>query len=141
MSSVARRSIPRSLASVRQFAAAARRRRPTAVSTKFEKALEKQQQELRLTQPDRGGLHQAFAPTEANFDDYLSKASLSPWVPVPDPVARKMLEISKAGPDDVRTHKSLKAHYWFFFLSPFSSFTILSKLTIDFLLLHLKGSC
>lgn len=102
MISVARRSIPRSLATARRFAAA-RRRRPTAVSTKFEKALEQQQQELRLTQPDRGGLHQAFAPTEANFDDYLSKASLSPWVPVPDPVARKMLEISKAGPDDVRT--------------------------------------
>jgi hypothetical protein len=58
---------------------------------------DQQQQQL----PDRGGLQQAFVPAEDNMDDYLAKASLSPWVPVPDPVARKMLEIAKAGPDDV----------------------------------------
>jgi hypothetical protein len=51
--------------------------------------------------PDPGGLRQAYAHGEENFDAYLAKASLSPWVPVPDPIARKMLEIARAGPDDV----------------------------------------
>lgn len=44
---------------------------------------------------------EGFRPAEDNFDDYLKKASLSPWVPVPDVVARKMLELAKAGPNDV----------------------------------------
>ena len=51
--------------------------------------------------PDPGGLRQAFVHGEEDFDTYLEKASLSPWVPVPDPIARKMLEIARAGPDDV----------------------------------------
>jgi len=75
--------------------ATSRRRRPKFVATKY-KHLE-EPQEL----PDRGGLQQAFAPAEKDFGDYLAKASLSPWVPVPDPVARKMLEIAQAGPEDI----------------------------------------
>ena len=35
------------------------------------------------------------------FDEYLKKASLSPWVPTPDVVARKMMDVAQAGPDDV----------------------------------------
>lgn len=80
--------------SFRSFATA-RRRRPKVVATKYQH-LEEQQQ-----LPDRGGLQQAFVPAEQDFGDYLAKASLSPWVPVPDPVARKMLEIAKAGPEDI----------------------------------------
>jgi hypothetical protein len=38
-----------------------------------------------------------FNPSE----DYIKKVSMSPWVPSPDPVARKMLELAKAGPDDI----------------------------------------
>lgn len=38
---------------------------------------------------------------EVPMDEYLKFASLSPWVPCPDPVARKMLDISQIGPEDV----------------------------------------
>jgi hypothetical protein len=38
---------------------------------------------------------------ELTMDEYLKFASLSPWVPVPDVVARRCLDIAKAGPDDV----------------------------------------
>jgi len=38
---------------------------------------------------------------EVPMDEYLKFASLSPWVPCPDPVARKMLDITQLGPDDV----------------------------------------
>jgi hypothetical protein len=51
--------------------------------------------------PDTGGLREAFTPDEDNFDDYLKKVSLSPWVPCPDPVARRVFDLLNAGPDDV----------------------------------------
>ena len=97
------RSIPRSLVRTTVVCrdlttSSPRRRRPPPSGAKY-KLLGQEEQSR---QPDRGGLQHAFAPSEDNFDDYLKKASLSPWVPVPDPVARKMLEIAKAGPDDVR---------------------------------------
>jgi hypothetical protein len=38
---------------------------------------------------------------EITMEEYLKFASLSPWVPVPDVVARRCLDIAKAGPDDV----------------------------------------
>jgi len=38
---------------------------------------------------------------EVPMDEYLKFASLSPWVPCPDPVARKMLDISQIGPEDI----------------------------------------
>jgi hypothetical protein len=38
---------------------------------------------------------------ELSMDEYLQFASLSPWVPCPDPVALRALDISKAGPNDV----------------------------------------
>lgn len=38
---------------------------------------------------------------ELTMDEYLTFASLSPWVPVPDVVARRCFDIVKAGPDDV----------------------------------------
>jgi len=38
-----------------------------------------------------------FNPSE----DYVKKVSMSPWVPCPDPVVRKMLELANAGEDDV----------------------------------------
>jgi hypothetical protein len=36
-----------------------------------------------------------------SFDDYLKKSSLSPWVPSPDSVARRMLQLAQASPTDV----------------------------------------
>lgn len=38
---------------------------------------------------------------ELTMEEYLKFASLSPWVPVPDVVARRCLDIVKAGPDDI----------------------------------------
>ena len=38
---------------------------------------------------------------ELSMDEYLKFASLSPWVPCPDPVARRALDVAKVGPEDV----------------------------------------
>jgi|AntRauTorckE5430_2_1112549.scaffolds.fasta_scaffold05219_5 hypothetical protein len=38
---------------------------------------------------------------ELTMDEYLKFASLSPWVPVPDPVAIRALDIAKASPEDI----------------------------------------
>eukprot|EP00586_Coscinodiscus_wailesii_P005866 CAMPEP_0172487198 /NCGR_PEP_ID=MMETSP1066-20121228/16163_1 /TAXON_ID=671091 /ORGANISM="Coscinodiscus wailesii, Strain CCMP2513" /LENGTH=336 /DNA_ID=CAMNT_0013253653 /DNA_START=154 /DNA_END=1164 /DNA_ORIENTATION=+ len=42
-----------------------------------------------------------FRPSQDNIDSYLEEASLSPWVPTPDPIARRMLQIAEAGNNDV----------------------------------------
>ena len=39
---------------------------------------------------------------EMDMQEYLKFASLSPWVPCPDPVARKLLELTRLGSNDVR---------------------------------------
>lgn len=36
-----------------------------------------------------------------SFDDYIASVPLSPWVPTPDPVARRMLQLAGADVDDV----------------------------------------
>jgi len=38
---------------------------------------------------------------DITFHEYLQIASLSPWVPTPDPVARRMLEVAEASESDV----------------------------------------
>jgi len=48
-----------------------------------------------------GKLEEAYDHGEADMDTYLKKASLSPWVPVSDVVARKLMDLSKAGPNDI----------------------------------------
>lgn len=45
----------------------------------------------------QGWMIEPFNPSS----DHIKRASMSPWVPCPDPVARKMLELAKAGPDDI----------------------------------------
>jgi hypothetical protein len=42
------------------------------------------------------GLHQ-----HGSFDDYLKKSSLSPWVPTPDAVARRMLQLADTSAEDI----------------------------------------
>ena len=37
-------------------------------------------------------------------EEYHKKASLSPWVPIPDPIARKLFDMSTPTPEDVRTY-------------------------------------
>ncbi len=38
---------------------------------------------------------------DLTMDEYLKFASLSPWVPCPDPVAMRALDVARAGPEDV----------------------------------------
>ena len=47
-------------------------------------------------------MNKPFEVSGGDFHEYMKKANLSPWVPVPDPVARKMLELGKANKDSVR---------------------------------------
>lgn len=47
-----------------------------------------------------GQLEQPYKPDEGDMDSYLKKTTLSPWVPMPEAVARKVLDISNAGPGD-----------------------------------------
>ena len=63
--------------------------------------------------PDTGGLEEAFTPEEDNFGDYLKKVSLSPWVPTPDPVARRVFDLLNAGPDDVSLLLALLSAFTF----------------------------
>ena len=53
--------------------------------------------------PDVGGLGEVFEPDE-DMNEYLKKVSLSPWVPTPDPVARRVLDLLNANKDDVRQY-------------------------------------
>ena len=34
-------------------------------------------------------------------EEYFKKVTLSPWVPIPDPIARKLFDMSAAGSEDV----------------------------------------
>lgn len=47
-----------------------------------------------------GNLQEPFQHGENSMAEYLKKTSLSPWTPIPDAVARKMLDLAKAGPAD-----------------------------------------
>ena len=46
-----------------------------------------------------GKLQEPYQHQEDDLDSYLEKTSLSPWVPMPEVVARKVLDISQAGPE------------------------------------------
>ena len=48
--------------------------------------------------PKAGGMDSPFEYTGENLDEYKEKASLSPWTPVPDSVARKIFD--RADPQD-----------------------------------------
>lgn len=50
--------------------------------------------------PSFGKLDEPYSHGEENMEDYLKKTSLSPWAPVPDSVARKMMDLAKAGSTD-----------------------------------------
>ena len=47
------------------------------------------------------GQAQPYEHGEESTDEYLKKTTLSPWVPVPDTIARKALDMTGAGPDDI----------------------------------------
>jgi hypothetical protein len=47
-----------------------------------------------------GKLQHPYAHGEDNVDEYFKKTSLSPWVPMPDSAARKMMDLANVGPSD-----------------------------------------
>jgi SAM-dependent methyltransferase len=51
-------------------------------------------------QPTFGKLERPYEHGETDIDAYLDKASLSPWVPIPDVIARKIFDLANAGPED-----------------------------------------
>lgn len=54
--------------------------------------------------PEITGMKQPYAfggEDGKTTDDYLKKTSLSPWVPIPDPIARKLFDMSAPTPEDV----------------------------------------
>ena len=55
--------------------------------------------------PETTGLDQPYAyggEDGTSTEEYLKKTSLSPWVPIPDPIARKLFDMSAPSPEDVR---------------------------------------
>lgn len=48
------------------------------------------------------GLEEPFEYSGDSLDEYSEKATLSPWTPVPDSVARKIFDRADVQPDDVR---------------------------------------
>lgn len=52
--------------------------------------------------PEITGLQQPY--DGLGSEDYHKKASLSPWVPIPDPIARKLFDMSAPTPEDVRVN-------------------------------------
>jgi hypothetical protein len=50
--------------------------------------------------PHFGNLTEPYAFKEKTLEEYLNKASLSPWTPMSESAARKMMDMAEAGPDD-----------------------------------------
>jgi len=54
--------------------------------------------------PEKTGLDAPYSyggEDGTGTEEYLKKTSLSPWVPIPDPVARKLFDMSAPTPEDV----------------------------------------
>ncbi len=50
--------------------------------------------------PTPGGMENPFQYTGESLEEYSQKATLSPWTPVPDSVARKILNLANPTPED-----------------------------------------
>jgi len=51
--------------------------------------------------PFFGRLEEPYEHGEGNINDYLDKATLSPWAPLPDSAARKIFDLAGAKPSDI----------------------------------------
>lgn len=80
-----------------------KKRRPRKIHLPLKDRLAKEKEEAlyQMADPSERSLLRPMELQGDTMADYIGKASLSPWVPVPDPAARKMLELAKAGKDDV----------------------------------------
>jgi Methyltransferase domain len=58
--------------------------------------------ELSNKRGERSGsaMQHPYAHGEANAEEYFQKMTLSPWVPMPDSAARKMMDLARVGPND-----------------------------------------
>jgi hypothetical protein len=76
-------------------------RRPRARTGHYHDAVDGRMSPISPPPRQNVGLSEPFQHEEKDLATYLAKTSLSPWVPVPEPVARKMLDLVCAGPQDV----------------------------------------
>lgn len=54
--------------------------------------------------PESAGLSQPYSfggEDGEGTEEYLKKTSLSPWVPIPDPIARNLFDMARTGPEDI----------------------------------------
>jgi hypothetical protein len=65
--------------------------------TKYEKYNEAQLQNA----PNASTIESPFQYSGESLDEYVTKANLSPWTPVPDSVARKIFDNAMPSSDDV----------------------------------------
>jgi len=70
-------------------------------------------------------------------DEYLNKTSLSPWVPIPDPIARKLFDMSAPTPEDVLSfrYKNVSQYFCLLVANKFVSVLFAIALTVVLLLL------
>jgi hypothetical protein len=61
--------------------------------------------------PTLGGMEEPLEYSGDTLDEYTEKASLSPWTPVPDSVARKIFDRAEPTQDDVSSGR--KGNYDF----------------------------
>ena len=59
---------------------------------------------LTSNDPFQNDIDDDSTTTDISFDEYMEIATLSPWVPTPDPVARRMLQMADASSDDVSNY-------------------------------------
>lgn len=105
-----------STCTIRSFSSVSRRRRPASLRRpNWQGSTEKANQRLKEQQVNEMITHnssndfatnRAFVARDGNgkelsMSEYLQFASLSPWVPCPDPVAIRALDIAKVSSDDI----------------------------------------
>jgi hypothetical protein len=98
--------------------------RPFATLRRSRKKFEKYATpQLGIHIPTSGGLDQPFEYSGQSIGEYSEKANLSPWVPVPDSVARKIFDRAVVTSEDV----SYSALFCFFGEANFSLRSFFSR--------------
>lgn len=88
--------------------------------------------------PETTGMAEPYSYGGEEGEDtegYLKKTSLSPWVPTPDPIARKLFDMSAPTPEDV---SSCSCVCWR--LGPRDSSSIGGQLTLFRVFLFLRST-
>lgn len=114
------------------------RRRKQAVSRLTQRTDEETELKSKIQRNEMLEENDLFVPKDKDGNDitmeeYLKFASLSPWVPVPDVVARRCLDIAKAGPDDVSESHTIVIKV------QLGSFVCLSNMLNHCLTIHIRS--